>query len=225
MEYVELSYPVEVNDGVQLLPSIDAPRVIPRSRVGDGSGSNTSYISIYAHHGTHIDAPWHFNDAGRKIAEFEISDYIFSHVLFLEIPRANYQPITSCELKVCKGALAQCEALLVFTGFSSFRKSSPKVYFEETPGFSKEAAEYLSCFENIKCIGFDFISVENISRNRLINYPVHRILLHRQPPLILIEDMNLAGIVGKEVNKLFVIPIRMQGLEASPATVFAEVES
>lgn len=225
MNYIELSYPVEVNNGVQLLPSIDAPRIIPRSRVRDGAGSNTSYISIYAHHGTHIDAPWHFNDAGRKIAEFGISDYIFSRVLFFKIPRVNYTPITSSELKVCKKDLAQCDALLVFTGFSSFRKSSPNVYFEETPGFSEEAAEYLSSFRNIKCIGFDFISVENISRNRLVNYPVHRILLHRQPPMILIEDMNLAGIVGKEVKRLFIIPIRMQGLEASPATVFAEVES
>ncbi len=224
MKYIELSYPVDVNDGVQLLPSIDAPRIISRSRISDGAGSNTSYISIYAHHGTHIDAPWHFNDAGRKIAEFGISDYIFSRVLFLEIPRVNYQPITSNELKVCRKDLDQCDALLVFTGFSSFRKSSPNFYFEETPGFSEEAAEYISSFKNIKCIGFDFISVENISRNRPANYPVHRILLRRQPPLILIEDMNLAGIVGEEVKKLFVIPIRMQGLEASPATIFAEVE-
>lgn len=224
MKYIELSYPVEVN-GVQLLPSIDAPRVIPRSRVSDGSSSNTSYISIYAHHGTHIDVPWHFNDAGRKITEFEISDYIFDRVLTLEIPRVNYQPITGNELKVYKESLAQCDALLVFTGFSGLRKSSSNVYFEETPGFSEEAAAYLSSYRNIECIGFDFISVENISRNRLVDYPVHRILLNRKPPLILIEDMNLAGIVGKEVKKLFVIPIRMQGLEASPATVFAEVES
>lgn len=221
--FIELSYPIDTNIKAELLPSVDEPKVIARSRIKNGDSSNTSYIYIYAHHGTHIDTPWHFNDSrGYSIMDFGISDFIFEKVLLIQIQKENYEPITRDELEKYSANLAVCDAILIFTGFSMFREKSPSYYFEDTPGFTEKAAEYLSKFKNIKCIGFDFISVENIPRNRTKNYPIHNILLSRETPLLIIEDVNLRGIIQKNIKRLFVIPIRIHGAEASPVTVFAE---
>jgi len=222
--YIEVSYPIETNTNINLLPSVEYPKIIARSRIKNGDNSNTSYIYIYAHNGTHIDAPWHFNDSdGFTITDFCIEDFIFEKILLLEINKGRFEPILQNELEAYSKDLAKCDVLLINTGFSRFRQKSPSYYFDETPGFSEEAADYISGFKNIKCIGFDFISVENITRNREKKYPVHNILLNRQPPLIIIEDMNLKGILRRKINKLFVIPIRIQGVEASPVTVIAEI--
>ena len=223
--YIELSYPIELDRSAELLPSVDGPKVIARSRIKDGKSSNTSYIHIYAHHGTHVDSPWHFNDEkGFDIMDFGISDFIFKSVQFIQINKVKYAPISLDELQVYSEKLTKCDALLINTGFSKFRDENPSYYFKETPGFTEEAAEYISQFKNIKCIGFDFISVENIIRNREKGYPIHHILLSREIPIILIEDMKLDDVIGKGIKRLFVIPIRIRGIEASPVTAFAEVD-
>lgn len=222
--FIELSYPIEINKSAGLLPSVDEPRVIARSRIKKGDSSNTSYIYIYAHQGTHVDAPWHFNDSkGYSITDFRVSDFIFKNVLLIQIGKDKYEPITRDELDEYSESLAKCDALLIYTGFSKFRDKNPSFYFKETPGFSEQAAKYISEFNNIKCIGFDFISVENIPRNRKIKYPIHEVFLSRDPPFLIIEDMNLKEIIDMDIKRLFVIPIRIPGLEASPVTAFAEI--
>ena len=148
----------------------------------------------------------------------------FKSVQFIQINKVKYAPISLDELQVYSEKLTKCDALLINTGFSKFRDENPSYYFKETPGFTEEAAEYISQFKNIKCIGFDFISVENIIRNREKGYPIHHILLSREIPIILIEDMKLDDVIGKGIKRLFVIPIRIRGIEASPVTAFAEVD-
>lgn len=223
--FIELSYPIESKADAALLPKVEAPKVIARSRIKNGDSSNTSYIHIYAHHGTHVDSPWHFNDSnGFTIMDFGISDFIFKRVLFVQVEKERFEPITRDELEGYSTNLAECDALLIYTGFSKFREEKPAYYYKETPGFSEQAAEYISKFNNIKCIGFDFISVENIPRNRENNYPIHNILLSRKNPLLIIEDMNLSGILEKNIKRLFVIPIRIHDTEASPVTAFVETD-
>lgn len=81
--FIELSYPIYTNKNTELLPSMDEPKLIVRSRIKNGNNSNTSYINIYAHHGTHIDTPWQFNTSnGFSIMDFEIPDFIFEKVLY-----------------------------------------------------------------------------------------------------------------------------------------------
>ncbi len=220
--YVELSYPIGPDTTV-MESGFRPPEIKPRSRIGQGRHSNTSYFELFAHTGTHIDAPWHFNDAGRRIMDFEIDEFVFSRVLQIDVPAEPWQPIPVQAFTPHESRLQISDALLVRTGFARQRRLNPELYVEATPGLSVDAARFLACFPGLRCIGVDFISIENVARGRETGFPVHHALLDRAEPTILLEDANLAAVAGKNILRLYLFPLRMVGLEASPVTAVAEV--
>jgi arylformamidase len=222
MRYIELSYPIGPYTTV-LDPNIQPPRVISRSRMAEGGRNNSSYIEMFAHTGTHLDMPWHFNPNGKQILDFPVDSFIFSPVAWLEIPKQPWESILKADLVPHEEQIARVEALLIYTGFSAIRSTNPDVFIRGIPGFDLEAAQYLSGFDSLRCIGLDMISVENLERNRPLNYPVHHALLDRKAPIFLLEDANLSVVAGQTISRLFALPLRIAGLEASPVTAVAEV--
>jgi kynurenine formamidase len=220
--FIELSYPIGPTSTV-MDPGLRGPQVTARSRIAEGKSSNTSYIDLFAHTGTHIDVPWHFNQRGRQIMDFEIGEFVFSNVLLTDIPREADQAVERLALEPLGEKLAGADALLIRTGFGLLRASDPERYVHATPGLSVEAAQYLAGFAGLRCIGVDFISIENVGRARQIGYPVHHALLDRAAPMILLEDANLAALGNYSVQRLFLFPLRIEALEASPVTAVAEV--
>jgi len=199
------------------------PEVIARSRIELGKHSNTSYIEIFAHSGTHIDAPWHFNESGRKITDFQISEFVFTKVLLVNTPPDMTTPIPLEFLMSYGSNLDDADALLIRSGFAKHRETNPEKYVRETPGLSERAAQYLAGFSNLRCIGVDFISIENVSKGRETGFPVHHALLDREEPIILLEDANFFPIMNRKIIRLYLFPLRILGIEASPVTAVAEI--
>jgi len=237
--FVELSYSLEP-EKIVMPGNIEKPIVIKRSRMSPcppgekdsdvrwNSYNNTSIVKFFAHTGTHIDTPFHVDDNGFQLHDFELKDFIFEHPLFLEIPKAAFEKITVQELEPHKDKLSTCDALLIYTGFSSFREIDPKEYVEKQPSFAVEAAKYLADNFNIRAYGVDLIGIENIPQGKSaspVPFPVHKaLLLSKKEKVFLVEDMNLKPLVHKKIKRLFVIPLRIFGIEAMPVTAFAEVE-
>ncbi|MEQ8677359.1 MAG: cyclase family protein [Aggregatilineales bacterium] len=48
------------------------------SAIADGDVANTTVLHLFSHSGTHLDAPKHFNDAGKSAYQLPIENYIFS---------------------------------------------------------------------------------------------------------------------------------------------------
>ena len=221
--FIELAYHLNPQTTV-VDASIHPPRVIVRKRMADGAQNNTSYIETFVHTGTHVDTPWHFNDRGWKINDFSIADFVFEKVVFLDIPKGAWQPIERADLEPHSAALAVCDALLMRTGFGSVRATDPAAYNEATPGLSVEAAHYLAGFDNLRCIGVDFISIENLKNHRPLNYPVHHVLLDRDVPMLILEDAKLDELpADRAIRRLYLFPLRIEGIEASPVTPVAEI--
>jgi len=221
--YIEFSYPIDPQKPV-LDGKLNPPRVNKRTRFADGQSSNTSYIELFAHTGTHIDMPWHFSEKGWKINDFPIEDFVFERVLLLEIPRQACQEISIGELEPLSEKIQASDALLVNTGFGkAYRQVDPETYLTATPGFSVEAAKMLASFKQLRCVGVDFTSVENLQKNRPMGYPVHHAFLDREQPMILLEDANLAALPSSPIQRIFLFPLRIEGLEASPVTAVAEI--
>jgi len=220
--FIELSYPV--GPGITVMESaLMLPKVKARSRMSKGQYSNTSYVEMFAHTSTHIDAPWHFNDSGWQIMDFDIGDFVFSKVLLIHVPAEAWEPIPFEAFKSYETHLNNSDALLIRSGFAKYRESDPERYVEATPGLSVEAAQYLSGFPGLRCIGVDFISIENVKKGREIGFLVHHALLDRDEPIILLEDVDLSAVASKDIVRLYLFPMRMIGLEASPVTAVAEV--
>ena len=178
---------------------------------------------MFAHTGTHIDMPWHFNEDGWKILDLEVGDFVFEDVKLLDIPKDAYQPVMWGDLAPFESHIREADALLIRSGFAEKRVADPDLYITGTPGLSVEAAQKLSEFDNLGCIGVDFISIENVGEARKIGYPVHHALLDRSKPMILLEDANLAVLGTNDIKRVYLFPLRMEGLEASPVTAVAEI--
>jgi kynurenine formamidase len=220
--FVEFSYAIGKNLTV-MDPGLEGPRVNIRSRISEGKSSNTSYIELFAHTGTHIDMPWHFNENGFKILNFEIGDFVFESVTLVDIPKAAYQPVLWEEIFPFEEEIRKADALLIRTGFGKKRVEDPDLYVQGTPGLSVEAGAKLAEFDNLGCIGVDFISIENVDAARKIGYPVHHALLDRSKPLILLEDANLSVLGTDKIKRIYLFPLRIKDLEASPVTAVAEI--
>jgi arylformamidase len=236
---IEFSYSLDPKQ-IVMPGDMALPQVKPRSRMVEkpaadedphgvrwGSYNNTSIIEFFAHTGTHIDVPFHIDPEGFQLHQLELSDFVFERPLLVEIPKGDKERITVEELAPHEHGLAESDLLFVYTGFSEVRKADPKRYLAQQPSFSVDAAHYL--VDNFHLRGFcvDLIGIENISEGRESTppFPVHRtLLLEKRRKVVLIEDANLAPLVGKTISRAYAIPLRFYGAEAMPVTAFADVE-
>jgi kynurenine formamidase len=236
MEYKLISYILgeqTVMPGVLPMPKLRAVTRMCKCPEGFGktdirweSFNNVSFLEICTHAGTHIDVPFHIDPEGLTVDAVKISDFIFDNPLFIECPKNDYEKITEEDLIPYEKQLAKSDFLLIYTTFSKYRQSDPKRYKEKQPGFSVDAAKYLMGNFSLKGLGIDVLGIENIDEARKLKppFPAHRILLKNHRRFILLEDANLAILKERKIYRLYVIPLMVEGAEASPVTAFAEVE-
>jgi len=58
-------------------------KVTPANQNSSGDDYNTYKITLENHCGTHVDAPAHFLEGGRKISEYQSDELIFRNPLIL----------------------------------------------------------------------------------------------------------------------------------------------
>jgi arylformamidase len=73
MKLIDLS--VVVNEQTPVFPG-DAPTKIEPANRLERDGNNDHYISMNNHAGTHIDAPWHVIDGGKRLDEVTLDKFI-----------------------------------------------------------------------------------------------------------------------------------------------------
>jgi len=232
---VQFSYPLD-DEHILMPGSIAAPSLRPRSRMtapppdeatGDvrwNSYNNTSFIDAFVHTGTHVDTAYHIAQDGMKLGAFSIDEFVFDHPLVLDIPKGDNEKIEVDDLQPYAAALAKADLLLVYTGFSRYRRNDPERYLLKQPGFSVEAAEYLVGLPNMRCAGGDFMGIENIADGRASDppFPTHRAFLLSEKKFLILEDPNIEPLVGKSISRAFIIPLLFPGAEAMMVTAFAE---
>jgi len=235
--YVQFSYPLD-EEHVLMPPGIVAPVLRPRSRMVPApegntfegvrweSYNNTSFIDAFVHTGTHIDTAFHVSKGGPNLGDFALADFIFERPLLLKIPKDDEEKITPADLKPHEDELSQADLLLVWTGFSKHRGSDPERYIMKQPGFSPEAADYLVSLPKMRCAGGDFLGIENIPEGRKAEppFPTHAGFLLSSKPFLILEDPNLAPLLGKTLKRAFLIPLLFPEAEAMMVTAFAEVD-
>ncbi|MBP3940471.1 MAG: cyclase family protein [Christensenellaceae bacterium] len=148
---------------------------------------NYSELTINMHAGTHIDAPLHFINDGRNIAEMPLECF-YGECLLISAPKCVTKEFLEENLP------KDTKRLLLKTG--------GKGYLE------KEAAEYLAQTE-LLTIGIDAISVGTLQTEMAVHVPLLK------KGIAIIEAMKLDHIPdGKYI--LSAMPLKVDGAEASP---------
>jgi arylformamidase len=204
-----------------------------QSRIKDGGIANWVELTTINHNGTHIDAPYHFNDAGKRLTDFDINDFIFTRPVIIDIPKHDGELITASDLELQAGNIGGADLLLVRTGWAHrHRKSDPKRYGRQAPGFGTSAGYYLLEKQpGIRAIAMDLPSaaspVEGTPHMEGLEF--HRIVLGTNRPagepfVFLIEDVRLdPDLEGQRIARVLVVPLWLENADAAPVTILAEL--
>ncbi|MGK5092509.1 cyclase family protein [Deltaproteobacteria bacterium TL4] len=205
------------------------------SRIEQGDSNNNTELSLGLHTGTHIDAPYHFDNEGKKLEDYD-PDFWFCNHPFLIRYAAGHGEILSLEnmLSLLESIPYDCDLLLLQTGFEQYRTpdavTQEKAYIFKGPGLAPELGLWLRTHRKLKMIGFDFISVTSYTQ-RPLGRVAHRAFLTKSPkgceppllqePILVIEDMKLSGL-STSPKKVIVAPLLYQNANGSPVTVIAK---
>lgn len=206
-------------------PGAPTLKVTQNSRIGAGSASETYILEIFNHFGTHMDAPKHFVEGGKRIAEFPPEAFVFQRPLLLDIPKGFGEQVIPEDLRPHAGALGTADLLLIRSGVTHFRKSRPADYAARGPSLASSAAKHLmDGFPNIRGVGVDWISIASPAHMPDGVYTHHYLLgKHHDHFMFIIEDMNLAGIDAAALRRVLVAPLFIHGIDSSPVTVYGEM--
>ncbi len=195
MNIIDVTRPLSAR--IPLYPGDPPPRITP---VYHGEYRTTD-LCLSSHHGTHIDAPSHYLEGGLTVDQLSLS---------LLIGPCRVFDLRDAGQVIEPGAILPCleshTRILLRTHASEMNTFGP-----EFPCLSRETARAL-VDQGVRCVGIDSPSVEE--------YPgdgsVHRILLSHHAAII--ELLDLSG-VKEGVYDLIALPLRLEGVEGSPARV------
>lgn len=165
------------------------------------SGSvNVGQITTSTHIGTHIDAPFHFDEYGEKVHELPLENYIVEAII---IDVSGQDVISRASLQGVNTAAAK--AVLFRTNAWHNRTVFP----EEIPAFEVEVVEWM--MENgIVLFGVDLPSVDAITSKDL---PMHHAL--GTAGRYILEGLVLDEI-AEGTYKLIALPLKIEGADGSP---------
>ena len=169
-----------------------------------------------------MDGPAHMLPEHGPLTEYvPSSGLFFRSVALADLPCRPGQLITEDDFKQNGFESSECQMLLVRTGFSRHRKDA-LLYSRRNPGFTPSAARYLQgACPNLCCVGIDAISFA-AAENVRPGIEAHRIFFGKEPPVLLIEDMNLDyDLTG--LHQVIVVPFLIDELDSCPCSVVAEI--
>ena len=197
----------------------------PLKSIKKGDTCNTSKWTIPSHLGTHIDFPHHFFNKCQTVEDFALDFWFFkkNKIQFLEAKLSdNEHIIKPDDIKISRYS-SNAELIILKTGFGKFRKLDK--YWKFNPGVSIELTDWIKKkFKKIKIFGIDSISISSY-QSRKIGRIVHKKLLDFKNPILIVEDMNLSQVSEHTIfNKIWIFPLMVKGMDASPCTIFADVK-
>ncbi len=205
---------------------LDNPRVVRRAytRIDDGEVCNQTVYETLTHNGTHVDASYHFDNAGRRITDYPPESWLFTTPVVVDVARQDGELIRAAELEPLSSTIAGADLVLFRTGFEQMRGDAVR-FGTRAPGFAADAASVLRSFSGLRAIGMDFPSASSpLHLDEGVAF--HQAVLADQPAtsgtrgILLIEDMHLnQDLDGMEW--VLVAPLMLDGADGSQVTVFA----
>lgn len=170
-----------------------------------GDRSTVSFISMYAHQGTHVDAPAHFIPGGSGVDSLDLN-VLVGPALVVEIKEAD---VISADLLKKLKIPSGIKRILFHTRNSELWEREEQEFREDFVGLSADGADWVIS-HGIQLVGVDYVSVA--AWDDIV--PVHKTLL--RAGVIAVESLNLTGIAGGEYQ-LVCLPLNLVGLDGAPA--------
>ena len=165
------------------------------------SGSvNVGQIQMSTHTGTHIDAPYHYNDEGQRVIQLDLDLYV-GDALVIHLPQTEC--IGPKELEGFD--LMGVTRLLIRTDAWTDRRVFPS----EIPFLEPELASYLG-ERGVRLIGVDLPSVDPLDSKELLAH--HQLAAHG---IAILEGIVLEHVLPGNYE-LIALPLALAEADGSP---------
>lgn len=192
---------VALSPDIPVYPGDPGIEVEPWKQIAKGNHANVSRVTFGSHSGTHIDPPYHFDEAGARVDELSLETLI-GKALVLEIP--GVKGIGRAELE--RFRIEGVDRLLLKTDNSKLW--GEKDFSEEFAALTADGAQYLLEM-GVKLVGIDYLSIEEFRGSG----EVHRILSKND--ILVVEGLDLSGI-KPGVYQLVCLPLKIKGGDGAP---------
>jgi len=185
--------------------------------IAAGDRTNSTFLSLTNHAGTHVDFPRHVSGGGKSLNDYPPEFWIFSNPFVISCPTGAGEEIRFEDS--LDTVPPTTDFLIVKTGFQAFRDDER--YWRQNPRMAIGAAGRLRkrC-PGLKALGLDVISASSL-RDPEIGLAVHKEYL-LENDILLMEDMNLSAVTG-QIIRIIGLPLLLDVADGSPVTFLAEI--
>lgn len=199
MKYFDISTSI---DPETITWNNEVPPVIKwNRRISEGDYVNISSLHINNHTGTHVDAPYHFIESGKRVRQLDLSIFIGK----ARVVEINEKTISASLLE--ESNIQQTDRILFKTGSSKLYEN--KEFSVDFSALDESGARWL-VEHGVKLVGIEYLSIEHFGET---SHQVHRILLSNE--VAILEGLNLEDIPPGDY-RLMALPLKLDATEAAP---------
>src|SRR5437016_3415623 len=199
---------VPITDSMPVWPGDPQVRLSPKAHLARDKSHTVrlTAIEMGSHTGTHIDAPFHMIEGGKKLNEFPL-DTLTGKATVFEVPGVRSLARADLEQLNWSGAP---ERVLFKTENS--RHWQDQKFYEEFVYLEPDGAEFLAG-HGVRLVGIDYLSIDKYKSD---SHPSHFVLLKKN--IVILEGLNLSAVPAGEYT-LVALPLNLQDVDGAPTRV------
>lgn len=194
---------IPIHAGTTVWPGDGPVRFEAASRIAGGESCNTSTLTVPSHCGTHCDAPWHFEDGGKRLHEVD-PQVFFGDATVFELVDADL--IHAIDL----GTAPLPPRILLKTRNGRHPVNGP--FNTNFVAVAPDAAQRM-VDEGVKLVGIDYLSIAPYKDSG----PTHHILLRNE--VFIVEGLCLKD-VPAGTHPFTVLPMPLHDADGAPCRAF-----
>jgi arylformamidase len=197
---------VPITNSMPVWPSDPPVKLAAKTHVSpDGTEIRITAIEMGSHTGTHIDAPWHFVQGGRRLSDIPL-ECLVGPATVIEVSGARSVSRSHLERFDFEGV----ERLLLKTDNSQHWRDGK--FFENFVYLDPGAAELL-IQSQIRLVGIDYLSIDPFKSD---NHPTHFALLEKN--VVILEGLDLSRVPPGRYE-MAALPLNLLGADGAPTRV------
>ena len=216
LKFIDLTLPV--SEKIPTFPGSPQPVFIQWENIKD-DGYNLELLFLSSHTGTHLDAPYHFLEKGKKIHEISLKRLIINAIL-IKIRKRRDQAITKTDIQKFEkkyGKIPNESTIVFWTGWQKMIKNDS--YFVNNPGLSVTAAKYLIS-KKTNLVGIDSPSIDLGKEKRFL---VHH--LFAKNDVLVVENLANLDKIKSWKFQLAVLPMKLENATGAPVRAVGIIDS
>lgn len=200
--YIDISVPTSARTTV--FPGDPSPEVCwPNWSITKGDPANVGFFKGGLHHGTHVDAPWHFIGEGKKLHEVGLEPFL-GLCRVLDLGDADCVTADILENQVGESGVPR----LLFKTRNGQRDYWHEAWNPDFVFIRKDAAQW--CVEHgVLLVGLDYLTIDPPTEPE---FPSHLVLLGAG--VTILENIKLRDVAPGDYE-LLAAPVNLQSVDGA----------